>query len=114
MSKNLVLSNMSLEDITREISLQVAKETAERVMQLVRDDERVFKRRYGQPEESFLEKYIPKTEVRGVLASNSTLWQWEQSGKLELYAIGGKRFYLRKDIENLFELVQPKKKGANK
>lgn len=61
---------------------------------------------------SILDKYIPKAEVRGKLASNSTLWQWENKGKLKLYAIGGKRFYKRSDIEALFTEV--KKKGVQK
>lgn len=58
------------------------------------------------------DEYIPKTEVRGKLASNSTLWQWENKGKLKLYAIGGKRFYKRTDIEALFTEVN--KKGVQK
>ena len=62
------------------------------------------------PQNSIFDKYIPKTEVRGVLASSSTLWNWENSGKLKLYAIGGKRYYKRSDIEALFTEV--KKKGA--
>jgi len=57
-------------------------------------------------------EYIPKTEVRGKLASNSTLWSWENKGKLKLYAIGGKRFYKRSDIEALFTEVN--KKGVQK
>lgn len=56
--------------------------------------------------------YIPKTDVRGTLASSSTLWKWENEGKLKSYAIGGKRFYKRTDIENLFTEV--KNKGAEK
>ncbi len=64
------------------------------------------------PQNSILDEYIPKTEVRGKLASNSTLWQWENKGKLKLYAIGGKRFYKRTDIEALFTEV--KKKGVQK
>ena len=55
-------------------------------------------------------EYIPKADVRGKLASSSTLWSWENKGKLKLYAIGGKRFYKRSDIEALFTVV--KNKGA--
>ena len=58
------------------------------------------------------DEYIPKTEVRGKLASSSTLWNWENKGKLKLYAIGGKRFYKRTDVEALFTEV--KKKGVQK
>ena len=57
-------------------------------------------------------EYIPKTDVRGKLASSSTLWNWENKGKLKLYAIGGKRFYKRTDIEALFTEVN--KKGVQK
>ncbi len=64
------------------------------------------------PQNSIFDEYIPKTEVRGVLASSSTLWNWENKGKLKLYAIGGKRFYKRTDIEALFTEVN--KKGAQK
>ena len=64
------------------------------------------------PQNSIFDEYIPKTEVRGKLASSSTLWNWENKGKLKLYAIGGKRFYKRSDIEALFTEV--KKKGVQK
>ncbi len=56
------------------------------------------------------DEYIPKTEVRGKLASSSTLWQWENKGKLKLYAIGGKRYYKRTDIEALFTEVKRKER----
>lgn len=55
-------------------------------------------------------EYIPKAEVRGKLASSSTLWQWENKGKLKLYAIGGKRYYKRTDIEALFTEVKRKER----
>lgn len=55
-----------------------------------------------------LSEYIPKTEVRGKLASNSTLWKYEKQGKLKLYGIGGKRYYKRSDIANLFTEVKQK------
>ncbi len=56
-----------------------------------------------------LAEYIPKSEVRDRLASSSTLWKYEKNGKLTLYAIGGKRFYKRSDIANLFTEVKQKK-----
>lgn len=49
-----------------------------------------------------LDDFIPKTEIRGKLASSSTLWKYEKEGKLKLYGIGGKRYYKRADIEALF------------
>ena len=60
-----------------------------------------------QQEELFSE-FIPKTEVRGILASNSTLWKWENEGKLKLYAIGGKRFYKRTELESLMQPIKSK------
>ena len=56
-----------------------------------------------QPEEKeFLDEYIAKNEVRGKLASSSTLWKYEKQGKLEVYGVGGKRFYKKADIEKAF------------
>ena len=66
----------------------------------------------GKTQVGIFDDYIPKTEVRGVLASNSTLWKWENEGRLKVYAIGGRRYYKRDDINALFTEV--KKKGASK
>lgn len=49
--------------------------------------------------------YIQKKEVVGKLASGSTLWKYEREGKLPVYGVGGKRFYRRADIENLFTRI---------
>lgn len=106
MDKNIILSNLSLDTIIDRISEQVAKVVINTMQSEQPEIEDNFK--------SIFDKYIPKTEVRDVLASNSTLWQWEKAGKLKLYAIGGKRFYKRSDIENLFQEVNHKKKGAKK
>ena len=103
---DLILTNLDAEILVNKISAQV---TANILAKLDVSEQL-------QPEKSILDAYIPKTEVRGVLASNSTLWQWEKSGKLKLYAIGGKRFYKRTDIENLFKEVNTtgNKKGGAK
>ncbi len=95
MTQNLILSNLNLDDIVSKVSKEV---TASILAQIGNN----------QPEQkaTVLDDYVPKTEVRGKLASNSTLWQWEKSGKLKLYAIGGKRFYKRADIEALFTEVK--------
>lgn len=53
-----------------------------------------------------LDDYIPKCEIRDKYASSSTLWNWEKSGKLKSYAVGGKRYYKRVDIENLFTEIK--------
>lgn len=84
---------------------QIVEQVTANVLEVIQSKEENV-----QPD--IFDEYIPKTEVRGKLASNSTLWQWENKGKLKLYAIGGKRFYKRTDIEALFTEV--KKKGAQK
>jgi len=53
-----------------------------------------------------LDDFIPKTEVRNRLASNSTLWKYEKQGKLKVYGVGGKRYYKKTDIENLFTEIK--------
>lgn len=53
-----------------------------------------------------LSDYVPKSEVRGKLLSSSTLWKHEKNGSLKTYAIGGKRFYKRSEIENLIQEVK--------
>lgn len=53
-----------------------------------------------------LDEYIPKSVIRGKILSSSTLWKHEQKGNLKTYAIGGKRFYKRSEIENLIQEVK--------
>ena len=54
-----------------------------------------------------LDDLIPKSEVRGKIASASTLWKYEKEGKIKSYAIGGKRFYKRSELMEAFtELKQ--------
>ena len=53
-----------------------------------------------------LSDYIPKSEVRGKIMSASTLWKHERKGSLKSYAIGGKRYYKRSEIENLIQEVK--------
>lgn len=53
-----------------------------------------------------LDEYIPKSAVRGKILSSSTLWKHERKGSLKTYAIGGKRFYKRSEIENLIQEVK--------
>lgn len=49
-----------------------------------------------------LDDFIPKSEVRGKLASASTLWKYEKEGKITSYAISGKRFYKRSELAKAF------------
>jgi len=62
----------------------------------------------GQPNKDPvpLNEYIPKSAVRGKILSSSTLWKHERKGSLKTYAIGGKRFYKRSEIENLIQEVK--------
>jgi peptidoglycan hydrolase-like amidase len=78
---------------------QIVEQVTAKVLEAVQANE-------ADVQPDIFDEYIPKTEVRGKLASNSTLWKWENEGKLKLYAIGGKRFYKRADIENLFTEVK--------
>lgn len=97
---NLVLSPIDPEKLITSISEKVTAN----ILKAVRDELTTN----PVQTESLFNDYIPKTEVRGILASSSTLWKWENEGKLKLYAIGGKRFYKRADIENLFTEVKQK------
>lgn len=99
--EQMIFSQISSQSLIEQIVEQVTAKVLEAVQANETD---------VQPD--IFDEYIPKTEVRGVLASSSTLWQWENKGKLKLYAIGGKRFYKRSDIEALFTEV--KKEGAQK
>lgn len=95
MTENLILSTLNLDDIVKKVS----KEVTDSILAQIGNKE-------PEQKATVFDEYVPKTEVRGVLASNSTLWKWENSGKLKLYAIGGKRFYKRADIEALFVEVK--------
>lgn len=53
-----------------------------------------------------LDEYIPKAAVRGKLLASSTLWKLEKKGSLKTYAISGKRYYKRSEIENLIQEVK--------
>lgn len=95
MTENLILSTLSLDDIVSKVS----KEVTDSILAQIGNKE-------PEQKATVFDEYVPKTEVRGKLASNSTLWQWEKTGKLKLYAIGGKRFYKRADIEALFTEIK--------
>lgn len=105
MEANSIFSQNFYEALAETVSKKVTKDVTKNVLEAIRTQENES---VALP---LFHEYIPKTEVRGILASNSTLWKWENEGKLKLYAIGGKRFYKRADIENLFTEV--KKKGAS-
>lgn len=59
---------------------------------------------FKEPE--LFDDYIPKSAVRGKFLAASTLWKHERKGNLKTYAIGGKRFYKRSEIQNLIQEVK--------
>lgn len=59
-----------------------------------------------EPTKELFGEYVPKSKVRGKLASSATLWNWEKKGKLNSYAIGGKKFYKLSELENLMQKVK--------
>ena len=60
------------------------------------------------PPDDPLSDFIPKHEVRGIIASAATLWKMGQTGKLKGYGFGGKRYYKRSELVALFEEVKIK------
>ena len=100
--EQMIFSQINSQSLIKQIVEQVTANVLEAVQANEAD---------VQPD--IFDEYIPKTEVRGKLASSSTLWNWENKGKLKLYGIGGKRFYKRTDIEALFTEVKIKKEVQN-
>lgn len=91
------MTNLVLSPIDPQILInKIAEKVTANILQAVQSN--------PQPtaKASPLDDFIPKTEIRGKLASSSTLWKYEKEGKLKLYGIGGKRYYKRADIEALF------------
>ncbi|MCO5267918.1 MAG: helix-turn-helix domain-containing protein [Brumimicrobium sp.] len=52
--------------------------------------------------------YILRSEIVGTgkAISDATAWKWEKEGKIQAYGIGGKRYYKRADVEQLFTKVK--------
>lgn len=91
---------------------EILCERLENLENLIREQKSIPKKENSTTEEKRqnpLNDYIPKTEIRGVLASNSTLWKLENEGKLTVYGVGGKRYYKKADIENLFKPLNVKR-----
>jgi|TARA_R110000796_G_scaffold227444_3_gene344205 hypothetical protein len=80
-------------------------ETLEKKLSTIESQLNTIIEKDSQPptkEKEFLSEYISKNEVRGKLASSSTLWKYEKEGKISVYGIGGKRFYKKSEIEQAF------------
>ncbi len=65
------------------------------------------------PPDDPLNDLIPKSEVRGKLASSSSLWKWEKAGKIQSYGIGGKRFYKRSELMAALTKIKTKDECKN-
>lgn len=91
---------------------EILCERLENLENLIRDqknDPEKTKTTVQDQDNNPLNDFIPKTEIRGVLASSSTLWKLENEGKLIVYGVGGKRYYKKEDIKNLFQPLNLKK-----
>lgn len=55
-----------------------------------------------EPLNNPFEDYIPREEIYNKYVNRTTLWNWENQGKITAYGIGGKRYYKRADVEALF------------
>lgn len=54
-----------------------------------------------QPETSEPDELLSRKEALKLLkVSASTLWHWEQDGKIQSHGIGGKKYYKRSEILN--------------
>lgn len=94
------MHNVVLSPITPELLINsIADEVTKRVLKAVTENTNTEPTTPGNP----LDEYIPKAEITGKLASAATLWKYEKQGKLTAYGVGGKRYYKRVDIENLFK-----------
>ena len=94
------MSQLVLTPIKPELLINsIAEEVTKRVLKAVTENTNPENTTPGNP----LDEYIPKAEITGKLASGATLWKYEKQGKLTVYGVGGKRYYKRVDIENLFK-----------
>jgi len=84
---NFILSPIDPEKLIDSISEKVTANIIEAV-----------KKSTSQSTPDPLDDLIPKSEVRGKLASASSLWKWERAGKIQSYGLGGKRFYKRSEL----------------
>ena len=89
---------------------ETLKQDLDEIKSLLKEIEKPQQNSQSQEsKDSILSDYIPKSEIRGKLASASTLWKYEKEGKLQAYGIGGKRFYKKADIEKAFVKLNKKR-----
>ncbi len=88
------MENLILTPIAPEILIQ---RVAERTAKLLAERHKIYDPQ-PTPTADPLDDLVPKSEVRGKLASASSLWKWEKEGKIQSYGIGGKRFYKRSEL----------------
>ena len=57
-------------------------------------------KKHFQPKEPTV--YLTRIEVSELLRINpTTLWNWTNKGRLKSYGIGGRRYYKRKEIDEM-------------
>jgi hypothetical protein len=88
------------------LSFEMLPQAVADLMEQVSELKILLTEKQTEPQKGLLSEFIPKSDVRGKLASSSTLWHWEKAGKLQSYGIGGKRYYKREDVENLFQPIK--------
>ena len=59
---------------------------------------------------NFPDKYVSRQEVMKAfqLRARSSIWQWENKGKLTPYKIGRRVFYLREEVDKIIEKARCK------
>lgn len=74
----------------------------------IRDVQKEFKPSIEEPTTgNNPSEFIPKSEVLELLGITSvTLWRWERQGIITSYGIGGKRYFKRFDVEQLFTKIK--------
>ncbi|UGU17713.1 helix-turn-helix domain-containing protein [Sinomicrobium kalidii] len=78
---------------------------AERTVKLL-SEKKSEKEPHPTTTEDPLNDLIEKKEIRGKIASSSTLWKWEKEGKIRSYGIGGKRYYKRSELMEALTLLK--------
>lgn len=85
---NVVLSTRNIDDFISDL----ANEVVSKIQSLDLNEQP------PAPEDP-LNDFITKTQAKNLLkVSPTTLWRWEQSGKIKSYSLGGKRFYKRSEL----------------
>lgn len=63
--------------------------------------QKIFEKEF-QKNDNPIEDYIPRKELLK-LFSEGTIWKYQKQGKLKKRTVGGKNFYSKKEVRELFE-----------